>query len=138
MKREKFLRLCAITGARVRVGYYIVDCGLHIQTTPAPQNYLGGWSAFWAFVHNKGGIAYYFDGSAVKEVKEHANRVSVKYAINPLPTVEERQRWRSLSTLSKREVETRDNGRKYSAFDDGMNERPSRRRAKNNTPIFMS
>ena len=137
MKREKFLRLCAITGARVRIGYYIVDCGLHIQTTPAPQNYLGGWSAFWAFVHNKGGIAYYFDGSAVKEVKEHAQRVSVKYAINPLPTVEERQRWRSLSTLSKREVETRDNGRMTTAFDEGCTARPDRRRAKNNVPILI-
>ena len=134
MKRDKFLALCALTGARVRKGYYVLDCGLHIQTTPQPTNFVGGWSAFWSFVHAKGGVAYFFDGSAVKEVKEHAVQ---RTAINPLPTVEERKRWRTLSTLSKREVETRDGGRKYSAFDDGMNERPSRRRAKNNTPILM-
>lgn len=134
MKRNKFLALCALTGARVRKGFYVLDCGLHIQTTPQPKDFAGGWSAFWSFVHAKGGAAYYFDGSAIKEVKEHAVQ---RTAINPLPTVEERKRWRTLSTLSKREVETRDGGRKYSAFDDGMNERPSRRRAKNNTPILM-
>lgn len=136
MKRDKFLALCALTGARVRKGFYVLDCGLHIQTTPQPKDFAGGWSAFWSFVRAKGGAAYYFDGLAVKEVKEH-HCVSVKYAINATPSVEERQRWRTLSTLSKREVETRDGGRKYSAFDDGMNERPSRRRAKNNTPILM-
>lgn len=138
MKREKFIMLCALSGAPIKAGsYYIVDNLLHIQKIPQPQNFLGGWAAVWKFVKSKGGILYRLTEDAKSVVKVRRPALYAPTAPNQLPSVSEKNRWRELSTLSAREVNTHESGRKYTAFDEGTTDRPSRRRAKNNIPIMI-
>lgn len=138
MKRDKFITLCALSNAPLKAGaYYIVTCGLQVQKIPQPTNFLGGWAAVWKLVRQKSGILYRLteDAKAVTKVRR-----PVLYAPptpNQTPSVAEKNRWKELSTLSAREVNTRESGKKYTAFDEGTTGRPSRRRAKNNVPIMI-
>jgi len=138
MKREKFIMLCALSGAPIKAGsYYIVDNLLHIQKIPQPTNFLGGWAAVWKFVKSKGGILYRLSEDAKAVIKVRRPVLVAVERPNTLPTIEEKKRWRELSTLSAREVNTYESGRKYTAFDEGVTDRPGRRRAKNNVPIMI-
>lgn len=138
MKRDKFIQLCALSNAPLKAGaYYVVTCGLQVQKIPQPQNFLGGWAAVWKFVKQKGGILYRLSEDAKAVIKVRRPVLVAVERPNTLPTVEEKKRWGKLSTLSAREVNTHESGRKYTAFDEGVTDRPSRRRAKNNVPIMI-